>query len=124
MRPDLGLMTVVFLVAWVVLARPRRIVGDLAVALALPVLYQVFRMGYFASLVPSTALAKDSGGIHLEQGWHYLRDLLGTYWLWIPLVVLLVAMVVRAVEARDSRRRTSSSAHSSPRGCCTGATSW
>ena len=102
-RPDLGVMTVVFLVAWIALARPRRIVGDLAVALALPVLYQVFRMGYFASLVPSTALAKDSGGIHLDQGWHYLRDLVGTYWLWIPLVVLAAAMIVRAIEARDAR---------------------
>jgi arabinofuranosyltransferase len=103
-RPDLGLMTVVFLIAWVVLARPRRIVGDLAIALALPVLYQVFRMGYFASLVPSTALAKDSGGLHLDQGWNYLRDLVDTYWLWIPLLVLVVAMVVRAVGERDVRR--------------------
>ncbi len=100
-RPDLGLMTVAFLVAWLVLARPRRIVRDLAVALALPVLYQVFRMGYFASLVPSTALAKDSGGLHLRQGVHYLGDLVGTYALWIPLAVVAVALVVRAVEVRD-----------------------
>lgn len=102
-RPDLGLMTVAFLVGWIVLARPRRIVHDLAIAWALPLLYQVLRMGYFASLVPSTALAKDSGGVHLHQGWNYLCDLSGTYALWIPLVVLVVAMVVRAVESHDRR---------------------
>jgi len=102
-RPDLGLMTVAFLVAWLVLAQPRRIVHDLAVALALPVIYQVFRMGYFASLVPSTALAKDSGGLHLGQGWHYLTDLVGTYALWVPLVAVAVAMVVRAVTEHHAR---------------------
>jgi arabinofuranosyltransferase len=102
-RPDLALMTAVFLVAWLVLARPRRRVHDLAVALALPVLYQVFRMGYFASLVPSTALAKDSSGLHLAQGWHYLGDLVGTYALWIPLVVIAIALVIRAFDDRDRR---------------------
>ena len=97
-------MTVVFLVAWLLLATPRRIVRDLAVALALPVAYQIFRMGYFASLVPSTALAKDSGGLHLAQGWSYLTDLVGTYALWIPLVVLAVALVARSVEVGERAR--------------------
>ena len=76
-RPELGLMMVSFLVAWFVLASPRRVTRDLAMALAVPIGYQIFRMGYFASLVPSTALAKDSGGLHVGQGWRYLKDLVG-----------------------------------------------
>ena len=39
----------------------------LALALAVPVAYQVFRMGYYGSLVPNTALAK-SGGRGLWRG--------------------------------------------------------
>lgn len=109
-RPDLGLMTVTFVVAWFLLARPRRVLHDLAVAFAIPVAYQVFRMGYFASLVPSTALAKDSGGLHLGQGWNYLRDLVGTYTLWIPLAVVAAVLVVGALAQRDRRRTTAAGA--------------
>lgn len=42
-------------------------------------------MGFFASLVPNTALAKANGSI--AQGVTYLLDFTGTYWLWVPLVV-------------------------------------
>ena len=37
--------------------------------LALPVAVEIFRIGYYATLVPNTALAKDSGGVYWEQGW-------------------------------------------------------
>ena len=73
-------------------------------ALALPAGYQVFRMGYFAGLVPNTALAKEAGGAHWSQGGRYLVDLLGTYHLAIPLLLLvpwLVERVATAVHRRD-----------------------
>lgn len=93
-RPDLGLVSICLIAAWIVIARHRggRAVGDVAIAFAVPVAYQVFRMGYFASLVPSTALAKDAGGLHLRQGLDYAGDLIGTYWLWIPLACAAVAI--------------------------------
>ena len=75
-RPDLGLMMLCVLVAWFMLVRPRRIVFDLVAIFALPLAYQIFRMGYYASLVPSTALAKDAGraprgpGVGVRQGLH------------------------------------------------------
>ncbi len=103
-RPELGLMVIVFLIAWFLLATPRRVVHDLAIAFAIPVAYQIFRMGFFASLVPSTALAKDSSGLHVGQGWRYFSDLVSTYWLWIPLVMILIIVVVRGVEFPDRRR--------------------
>jgi arabinofuranosyltransferase len=59
-------------------------------------------MGYFASIVPSTALAKDAGGLHLHQGVHYGADLLNTYWLWVPLACL--AVVIGRNVMRDGRR--------------------
>lgn len=103
-RPELGLMVIVFLIAWVLLASPRRVVHDLAIAFAAPVAYQIFRMGYFASVVPSTALAKDSSGLHVGQGWRYFTDLVGTYALWIPFAAILVVVVVRGIEFPERRR--------------------
>ena len=82
-RPDLALMMVCFLVAWFVLVRPRRIVFDLVAIFALPVAYQIFRMGYYATVVPTTALAKDAGGLHVGQGWTYATNFIGPYRLWL-----------------------------------------
>lgn len=102
-RPELALMTACLLGGWLLVVQPRRVLHDLAVALALPVAYQIFRMGYFASLVPSTALAKDAGGLHIGQGWRYLEDLAGTYALWIPAAVMLLVMIVTVRQAHDRR---------------------
>lgn len=74
----------------------RRAGRQVLVAAALPVAYQVFRMAFFAALVPNTALAKQATAPHLEEGWAYVVDLVGTYQLWIPLVALVAAAVVLA----------------------------
>ncbi len=102
-RPDLAVMSVAFLAAWILLASPRRVTRDLVTALALPVAYQVFRMGYYANIVPNTALAKDSGGLHVGQGWRYLKDLVGTYSLWIPMAAVVVVIALRLIERHDRR---------------------
>lgn len=61
----------------------------LALAVGLPTAaYEVFRMGYFAALVPNTALAKEAGLVFWSRGWLYAVDFGGTYALWVPLVVL------------------------------------
>ena len=70
---------------------------------AVPVSYQVFRMGYFAGVVPATALAKSAFDSNWAQGLHYLDNFFGRYLLWIPLiaVVLVIAVAVaREVAAR------------------------
>jgi arabinofuranosyltransferase len=102
-RPELGLMMVCFVVAWFALVRPRRIRFDLLAIFALPVAYEIFRMGYYASLVPNTALAKDASGLHLGQGWRYAVDFIGPYHLWVSGVLILVAIVIGLAEQRDRR---------------------
>ncbi|MEV0106715.1 flagellar motor control protein ZomB [Nocardia sp. NPDC050799] len=67
-----------------------------AVAGAVPLLYQVWRMGYYGLPYPNTAVAKDAGGAKWGQGFTYLWDLTGPYYLYVPLVVLLVAGLVAA----------------------------
>nr|WP_176444394.1 flagellar motor control protein ZomB [Rhodococcus kyotonensis] len=65
-----------------------------AFAGAVPVCYQIWRMGYYGLPYPNTAVAKDAGGAKWAQGFEYLWNLLGPYMLWLPLVLLLVAAVV------------------------------
>lgn len=65
------------------------LVALLVVGASLSVVYQVFRMGYFAALVPTTALAKEAGLARPDQGLFYARDFVGAYELWLPLVILL-----------------------------------
>ncbi|HEV7762309.1 MAG TPA: hypothetical protein VGO78_25045 [Acidimicrobiales bacterium] len=104
-RPDLLLVSLVavggvLLVEW----RAGRIVDRLrlvAAAFALPAIYEVWRMGYYASLVPNTALAKSGSRSRWDVGYAYLRDFLGPYRLWLPLLVLLaVALVPALLRAR------------------------
>jgi arabinofuranosyltransferase len=90
-RPDFAVFSIAFLAALLVVLRPPRrgVVRMLAAALALPLVYQLFRMGYFASLVPNTAVAKEAGASYWSSGFRYLWDLLGTYLLFLPLGALL-----------------------------------
>ncbi|WP_269821761.1 flagellar motor control protein ZomB [Nocardia asteroides] len=62
-----------------------------AVAGLLPLGYQIWRMGYYGLPYPNTAVAKDAGGAKWSQGFTYLWDLVGPYWLWLPLLLLLLA---------------------------------
>lgn len=100
-RPDLAVVTVVVAVAYVWARRPGpvELISFASGLLALPVLYEVFRAGYYGTLVPNTALAKDSGGTYWSQGWNYLVDLVAPYWLWLPLAVLVAGVVLVAREA-------------------------
>lgn len=102
-RPELTLMMVCFVIAWFVLARPRRVGLDVIAIFALPVAYEIFRMGYYAVVVPHTALAKDAGGLHFSQGWTYLDDFVSPYRLWVT-AVLIVATIVLAHGQRPDRR--------------------
>ena len=89
--------------AWFVLVRPRRIVFDLVAIFALPVAYQIFRMGYYATVVPTTALAKDAGGLHLGQGWAYAKNFIGPYRLWLTAILIVATIVYRTLARRDRR---------------------
>ena len=103
-RPDLALVSLIFGIM-LLCQSERRIAGWLGAAgfaLAIPVGYEIFRMGYYASLVPNTALAKANASV--EQGLAYLWDYASTYHLYIPVsiaLVFFVAGLVRAAQERD-----------------------
>jgi arabinofuranosyltransferase len=91
-RPDLALFSLGFAAALgvVVAARAsdrrraaREWVGLALAGLALPLAYQIFRMGYFA------ALAKEATAAYWSQGWRYTLDFGSAYVLWVPLLVVM-----------------------------------
>jgi len=111
-RPDLFLFSAAFAAVLAVLAArgsARRLalrhwVGLLLCLGLLPVSYQIFRMGYFAALVPNTAFAKEASLPYWSQGWRYTQDFVLTYWLWLPLpaaAAWAAGLLARARRARD-----------------------
>lgn len=102
-RPDLAIVTVVFGAAAWLLMRPswRRLLLLLTVGGALPVAYQIFRMGYYGMTLPNTAIAKEGSESEWSRGWTYFSDYFDPYVLWIPLVLLLVSVVATLFLARN-----------------------
>jgi arabinofuranosyltransferase len=89
-RPELGLVTVVFLVAALLNLRPpwKEVIGALCLAGILPVGYEIFRAGYYGLLVPLPALAKEASATYWSRGAAYLWDFVQPYWLAAPLAVV------------------------------------
>ena len=89
-RPELALIGGVALVMMLVAASGwrRRLLIVVAGGL-LPVAYQIFRMGYYALVVPGTAIAKDASGSKWPQGFVYLANFNKPYALWIPALLLI-----------------------------------
>ncbi len=97
-RPELVVFSALFLLA-ILLGQWRRDtwadrVRVIAAFVALPLAYQVFRMGYYGSLVPNTGIAKEGSRLLWERGWDYFRNFIDPYWLWGPLVGLVAASYV------------------------------
>lgn len=112
-RPDLTLFSTAFLAVLVlqqlfVAGRRQTITAWLCLALAggaLPLAYQVFRMGYFGALVPNPALAKEAGLANWSQGWRYAADFVQPYLLYVPLALLLRWWLVLAGHAGGRREQ-------------------
>ncbi len=121
-RPDLALFSGAFLLALLIgysrLAGGMRAINGggpiLLAAAILPLGYQLFRMGYFAAVVPNTALAKEAGDAYWTQGQRYAADFVGTYALWAPLLPLLGWWSATTVELWDRRNRAAALSTAAP----------
>jgi arabinofuranosyltransferase len=103
-RPELALIGGLALIMMLIAARGWRPRVLIVVAGGLlPVAYQIFRMGYYALLVPGTALAKDAAGDKWSQGVIYLSNFNQPYALWVP--ALLLTGLGLVLSATAGRRR-------------------
>lgn len=93
-RPDFALYSGLFAIALLMSSRFRWWDWPmcLVIALAVPAGYQIWRMGFYASMVPNTALAKDATQSHWEQGLLYLIDYAGLYVLVVPLLAVALGV--------------------------------
>lgn len=110
-RPDLAMVSFVFGMTWLVLTRSfwkrsalLRLAAIGVSAMALPVLYQLFRMGYYAALTPNTAFAKEAFDSRWTQGWHYVQHLTEPYALHVPVLLLVLSGVAHVLKAWRVRR--------------------
>jgi arabinofuranosyltransferase len=108
-RPDLALISGALLLALLACTSGgwRRRGALVLAAGALPVGYQLFRMAYFATVVPNTALAKEGTTSRWDEGWRYAGDFAGSWRLWWPAAVVAVVAVpaVRRWTAGGGRDR-------------------
>jgi arabinofuranosyltransferase len=103
-RPELALMSVVQLAALAVVVSAagwngptgvvRRYLVPLVSAVAAPLLYELWRMAYFALIVSNTALAKSAGGSWWSQGVTYIWNFIAPYTLWLPIALALPLVLV------------------------------
>ncbi|MWA11221.1 hypothetical protein [Streptomyces sp. BA2] len=103
-RPDLALVSAVFLVAQWLMAQPSRraTFGGLGAALALPVAYEIFRVGYYGQLMPLPGVTKEASQSLWGRGFGYLADFAEPYLLWVPALFLLAALLPPAPARRDA----------------------
>lgn len=108
-RPDLAVLALFMLIAFSLSQWPdwRRMLTVVGSAAAIPVTVQVWRMGYYALLVPNTALAKEAFDTRWDQGWIYLMDFVEPYWLPVALapVACFLVLLVRATTSLGARWR-------------------
>ncbi|MYW03252.1 hypothetical protein GT354_34280, partial [Streptomyces sp. SID3343] len=68
--------------------------------------YEIFRMGYYGLIFPMPALTKEASGSLWGRGWDYLTDYVKPYYLWIPLILMLVVVGLALARRRPADRRT------------------
>ncbi len=92
-RPDFGIIYLGFLFLLIYKGRKDGFgscLKNILLSLFLPILYQIFRMGYFASFFPNPAFAKEAFRLNIKQGVLYLFDFLIPYGLYIPILLSLI----------------------------------
>jgi arabinofuranosyltransferase len=105
-RPDFTLYAAPMVLILILSTRSTRARVWLALTALLPgVAYEIFRMGYFACLVPNTALAKEAFSARWDQGLRFFDNTFETYALFVPLTCCALAFVMgrsvsRTVPAR------------------------
>jgi arabinofuranosyltransferase len=107
-RPELALFSVGW-IGTILLTDHRsnrlnwRTFGRLGLAAGtIPVAYQLFRMGYYAALVPNTAFAKSAFGANWTQGLYFAENFFGMYLLAIPLILLGLGWLEALVRSAES----------------------
>jgi arabinofuranosyltransferase len=113
-RPELALYSLAFVVPLVRSAMGarsgwRRLARIASIALwagAVPLAYQIFRMGYYASTMPNTGVAKEAFSANWHQGRVYFDNFFRTYAMVLPLTAAAILWIGRLRDHAAARRPT------------------
>jgi arabinofuranosyltransferase len=93
-RPELAIESAVFVSVVLVVDRQamtwRGRMRVMVWAFGTPLLYELFRMGYYGALFANTAVTKEAALPTPGRGLGYFADFVGPYWLFIPIGALLI----------------------------------
>ena len=105
-RPDFAIFSALFLLSLILLGQRnvRSVARAIAIALLLPLVAELFRMAYYGSVVPNTAVTKEASLSYWSHGWLYFKDLVSPYWLAVPILLLAAALVTAMVRRAPSDR--------------------
>jgi arabinofuranosyltransferase len=108
-RPELVMVSALFVLVvligeWKSTTRRASLLA-LVGMVAVPAAYQLFRMGYFGTLVANTALVKEGTSVEAGRGKSYLLDFTQPYVLWLPLLIMVVGLYAPMVRSLDARGR-------------------
>jgi arabinofuranosyltransferase len=90
-------------IAWIARASGAALLVCVAAA-AVPLGYEIFRMGYYASVLPNTAIAKEAFASNLKQGLCYFDNFFGTYRMGWPLFAAGAFALARTGQELLARR--------------------
>ena len=93
-RPELASSSVLFVAVLVLTStdskRQRWVM--VAIAAVVPVVYQVFRMGFYGLVVPNPAISRDALTSHPSDGWNYLVNFVAPYGLVVPVLAIAIGV--------------------------------
>ncbi|MEW6482938.1 MAG: hypothetical protein AB1397_08125 [bacterium] len=95
-RPDFGIIWLESLLLTIILYKnlgSKKILKVIFLSSFLPLLHQIFRMGYFASFLPNSAFAKEGFRLNITQGVTYLLDIIMPYGLYIPILSFFFSLL-------------------------------
>lgn len=100
----------------------RRRLGQIGAAVAVPVLYELFRVAYFGMIVSNTAVAKEGSRASVRAGLNYLHNFVDPYQLWVAGMILVVLGFVPllALARRSESNRTAAVVLASGVAACVG----
>jgi len=98
-RPEFSLLSLGLILHFIFFARKKGVIKAILIAAVPNAAYIVFRIWYYASVLPNTFFTKESSGSNLKQGFNYLLDLIKAYRSHVVFGLFLLATLAAAKRA-------------------------
>lgn len=98
-RPEFSLLSLALILHFIFTVRKKSVIKAILIAAVPNAAYIVFRIWYYAGVLPNTFFTKESSGSNLKQGFNYLLDLTKAYRSHVVFGLFLLATLAAAKKA-------------------------